>query len=140
LLAGPNSQIEGIEECRQKHVEKLLQIYYNLLEDLAKGKKGCSRECSAILLGSLFTHLVSHSLFLPAAERPYIGIRVDDMIETFSDIPEPVWRGNTPCNSVQICREQAHPCSLALAVNSKKPNFHVSGLDVFSFVQGKGGE
>ncbi|KAL6897660.1 hypothetical protein GGI43DRAFT_409566 [Trichoderma evansii] len=112
----PPLLLSDIEEKRTLSLYNILSALGELREDLMKGKKGCTFECSSMLLGSLIKEMDKHE------------INEDQLLESFSDrsiaqfkstllgFQKPVWYSNSRSNGYN--HYSSHPSYHSCCINS----------------------
>lgn len=93
-----------IEGKRSNSLYHILSSLGELREDLIKGKKGCTFECSSILLGSLIKEMDKHNLNEHQLLVSFSDRSIKQLKSTLLGFKTPSWYSNT--------RPSRHPCSI----------------------------
>ncbi|PTD08559.1 hypothetical protein FCULG_00012447 [Fusarium culmorum] len=94
-LAIPNRVLE-----REKLVEELLEVLFDLQDCLMARDLCCTLECACRLLGYLTRQMRSFNLPLTKPERPYLGYSAKRVHEMLRSLKAPGWctdHNNEPC-------------------------------------------
>ncbi|KAL6914965.1 hypothetical protein FSST1_012725 [Fusarium sambucinum] len=99
-LAIPSRVLELIEQERERIVDELLEVLFDLQDCLMARDLCCTLECACRLLGYLTRQMRSYGLPLTKPERPFIGYSAKCVHQMLRSLKAPRWctdHNNDPC-------------------------------------------
>lgn len=97
---------------------RVFKFLDTIQKEFLLGERGCSFECSSILLGALLKELHQHKLRDPRPEPPFIGLNLTDLFKTLQQFRNPEWYTQARHARYDSYRDR-HVCSLASHVEEQ---------------------